>query len=159
LFAHFQRLSLLFHSRQPVGDSVARVTGDPYAVQVMVVGAILPLLQSIVTLLAMFAIMIRLDLTLTLLSLAVLPFLFVAIRIYSRPMKDTSRQARDLDAQMMSVVQLALNAVPAVQAFTREDVENARYRTYADQAVTAYVRSTRAGMWFKFFVGLVTACG
>src|SRR4029077_624124 len=28
-----------------------------------------------------------------------------------------------------------------------------------DKAVTAYIRSTRAGMWFKFFVGFVTAVG
>jgi ATP-binding cassette subfamily B protein/subfamily B ATP-binding cassette protein MsbA len=159
LFWHLQRLSLLFHTRQPVGDSIARVTGDPYAVQVMVVGAILPALQSLVMLVAMFAIMFRLDRELAMLSLAVVPFLFLAIRIYGRPMKDTSRAARDLEAQMMSVVQLALNAVAAVQAYTREALEHARYRGYADQAVSAYVRSTRAGMWFKLFVGLVTAIG
>jgi len=159
LFRHLQRLSLLFHSRQPVGDSIARVTGDPYAVQVMVIGALLPVIQSLVALAAMFTIMFRLESTLTLLSLGIVPFLFIAIRIYSRPMKDTSRTARDLDARMMSVVQLALNAVPAVQSFTREDVENARYRSYADAAVLAYVRSTVAGMWFKLFVGLVTSLG
>ncbi|HKP17028.1 MAG TPA: ABC transporter ATP-binding protein [Gaiellaceae bacterium] len=159
LFRHLQKLSLLFHSRQPVGDSIARVTGDPYAVQVMVTGAILPVLQSFVTLLAMFAIMFRLDWALTLLSLAVVPFLFLAIRIYARPMKDASRTARDLEGRMMSVVQLALNAVPAVQAFTREELEHSRYRAYADKAVVAYVRSTLAGMWFKLFVGLVTATG
>jgi ATP-binding cassette subfamily B protein/subfamily B ATP-binding cassette protein MsbA len=159
LFRHLQRLSLLFHSRQPVGDSIARVTGDPYAVQVMVVGAILPVLQSLVMLVAMFAIMFRLDWTLTLLSIGVVPFLFLAIRIYARPMKDANRAARDLEGRMMSVVQLALNAVPAVQAFTREELEHSRYRSYADKAVVAYVRSTLAGMWFKLFVGLVTAVG
>jgi ATP-binding cassette subfamily B protein/subfamily B ATP-binding cassette protein MsbA len=159
LFRHLQRLSLIFHSRQPVGDSVARVTGDPYAVQVMVIGAILPVLQSVVMLLAMFAIMLTLEPTLTLLSLLVVPFLFLAIRIYGRPMKDTSRAARDLDARMMSVVQMALTSVPAVQAFTREELEERRYTTYADQAVAAYMRSTAAGMWFKLVVGLVTAIG
>ena len=33
LFAHLQRLSLLFHSRRAVGDTIARVTGDPYGLQ------------------------------------------------------------------------------------------------------------------------------
>ena|SRR5579864_254576 len=159
LFRHLQRLSLLFHSRQPVGDSIARVTGDPYCVQVMTMGAILPLVQSVAMLIAMFAIMFALQPTLAVLSLAVVPFLFLAIRIYGRPMKDTSRTARDLETRMMSVVQLALNAVPVVQAFTREELEDSRFRGYADRTVNAYVRSTLAGLWFKLFVGLVTAIG
>jgi ATP-binding cassette subfamily B protein/subfamily B ATP-binding cassette protein MsbA len=125
----------------------------------MVIGAILPLLQSLVMLVAMFAIMFALEPTLTLLSLAVVPFLFVAIRIYGRPMKDANRTARDLEARMMSVVQLALNAVSVVQAFVREELEHARFRGYADRTVHAYVRSTLAGLWFKLFVGLVTAIG
>src|SRR5262249_23048984 len=74
-------------------------------------------------------------------------------------MKDTSRAARDLDARMMSVVQMALTSVPAVQAFTREELEERRDTTYADEAVTAYVRPTAAGMWFKLVVGFVTAAG
>jgi ATP-binding cassette subfamily B protein len=159
LFLHVQRLSIVFHSRRPVGDTIARVTGDPYCVQVMALGALLPLVQSVVTLVAMFFVMWQLQPTLTLLSLGIVPFLVLAIRVYSRPMKDTSRVTRDLEGAMMSVVQRTLTAVPAVQAFTREEHEHERFRAYARDTVKAYVRSTRAGLWFKLFVGLVTTGG
>jgi ABC-type multidrug transport system fused ATPase/permease subunit len=159
LFLHVQRLSIVFHSRRPVGDTIARVTGDPYCVQVMALGALLPLVQSVITLVAMFFVMWQLQQTLTLLSLGIVPFLVLAIRVYSRPMKDTSRVTRDLEGAMMSVVQRTLTAVPAVQAFTREEYEHERFRAYARDTVTAYVRSTRAGLWFKLFVGLVTTGG
>ena len=46
LFAHLQRLSLLFHSRRAVGDTIARVTGDAYGLQILVNSALLPLFQS-----------------------------------------------------------------------------------------------------------------
>src|SRR5262249_51304572 len=71
MFLHLQRLSLKFHSRQPVGDTIARVTGDPACVPLFVMDAILPLLQSVVTLVLMFVIMAKLQLTLTLVALAV----------------------------------------------------------------------------------------
>jgi ATP-binding cassette subfamily B protein/subfamily B ATP-binding cassette protein MsbA len=46
-----------------------------------------------------------------------------------------------------------------VQAFTREELEHARYRQYADRTVRAYLRAAFADMWFKLFAGLVTALG
>jgi ATP-binding cassette subfamily B protein/subfamily B ATP-binding cassette protein MsbA len=159
LFLHVQRLSLIFHSRRPVGDTIARVTVDPYCVQMLVTGVLLPLVQSVVMLAAMFAIMWRLDVSLSLLALSVVPFLAAAIHVFSRPMRERMRERLDLEARMMSSVEQALVAIPAVQAFTREDVELARFRHQAGATVTAYERSTVADMWFKLVVGLVTAAG
>src|SRR5207302_5463868 len=73
MFLHLQRLSLGFHSRRPVRDTIARVTGDPYCVQTLVTGSLLPLLQSIVMLVAMFVSMWGLNPTLSLMALTVVP--------------------------------------------------------------------------------------
>jgi ATP-binding cassette subfamily B protein len=159
LFLHLQRLSLSFHSRRPVGDTIARVTGDPYCLNLLVNGALLPLLQSIVTLVAMFAIMWVLDPVLTLLSLTVVPFLLLAIVVFGRPMRERTRRRLDLEGRMMASVEQALVAIPAVQAFGREDLEHARFRRYAHATVDAYERATAADMWFKLAVGLAMAAG
>jgi ATP-binding cassette subfamily B protein/subfamily B ATP-binding cassette protein MsbA len=159
LFLHLQRLSLLFHTRRPVGDTIARVTGDPYCVQVLVTGVLLPLLQSLGTLAAMFLVMWSLEPTMTLLALTVVPFLVLNIWLFGKPMKARGRVRRDLEGRMMSVVQQALNAIPAVQAYTREEREHDRFRRHADDTVAAYRRATAADMWFKLFVGLVTSIG
>jgi ATP-binding cassette subfamily B protein/subfamily B ATP-binding cassette protein MsbA len=128
-------------------------------VQVLVTGAILPLAQSLVSLVVMFTIMWQLQPQLTMLSLTVVPFLVLCIRIYGSPMKTQTRQRRELEGRMMNVVQQAMNAMPAIQAFGREEIEHARFLRYADDTVDAYKRSTLSQMWFKFFVGLVTAVG
>jgi ATP-binding cassette subfamily B protein/subfamily B ATP-binding cassette protein MsbA len=159
MFAHLQRLSLLYHNRHPVGDTIARVTGDPSCVQVFVIGALVPAIQSVVTVVTMFIIMLSLQAELTLLSLLVAPFLILAIRIFSRPMKRRNRLQRDLEGQMMSHVQQTLNAVPVVQAFNREEIETARFRGHSKDIVSALQRATFAGMWFHLFVGLVTTLG
>jgi ATP-binding cassette subfamily B protein len=159
LFLHLQKLSLLFHSRRSVGDTISRVTGDSYCVSTLVTGTLVPLVRSVVTLVVMFLIMWRLDKWMTLLSLGIVPFLVLSIKIFGRSMKDRQRERRDLEGRMMGIVQQALNAIPAVQAFTREQHEYTRFRGYAADTVRAYKRGTLAGLWFKFFVGLVTALG
>jgi ATP-binding cassette subfamily B protein/subfamily B ATP-binding cassette protein MsbA len=159
LFAHLQRLSLLFHSRRETGDTIARVTGDSYGVQTLVNGALLPLFQSAVTMAVMFLTMWHLAPALTLLALGVAPFLMFAIKVFGQPMQERSRVRRDLEWRMMSLVQQTLSALPVVQAFTREDIEQSRFRRYADDTVVAYQRSMAADMWFKLVVGLVTSIG
>src|SRR5229473_1133413 len=141
LFLHLQRLSLLFHTQRRVGDMISRVTGDSYCVQDLV-STLMSLLQALCTLGAVFGVMWRLNAKLTLLSLAVAPFMVLCIRIYGKPMKTYSRQRRDLEGRLMSIVQQTLNALPAVQAFTREEVEHSRYRDKADEPVAAYLRAT-----------------
>lgn len=159
LFAHLQRLSLLFHSRRPVGDTIARVTGDSYGLQALVNGALLPLFQSGITLVAMFVVMWHLEPTMAILAMGVVPFLGVAIKVFGQPMQTRSRTRRDLEGQMMSLVQQTLSAMPVVQAFTREDIEQSRFRRYADDTIKAYRRAMAADMWFKLVVGMVTSIG
>jgi ATP-binding cassette subfamily B protein/subfamily B ATP-binding cassette protein MsbA len=159
LFLHVQRLSLHFHRRRPVGDTITRVTQDPYCLQGLVIGAVLPLVQGLATLGAMFVVMWRLDATLTLVSLGVVPFLGLAIAAFGAPMRERTRRRLDLESRLMSSVARTLTALPAVQAFTREELEQARFRGEAADTVRAYERAARADMTFKLVVGLATAAG
>src|SRR5262249_7568769 len=83
VFAHLQRLSLRFHTRKSVGDSIRRVTADCRCVSTIVEDALAPVLASVFGLVTMFFIMWRLDATLTLVALAVVPFMVVALRHYA----------------------------------------------------------------------------
>jgi ATP-binding cassette, subfamily B, bacterial len=159
LFAHLQRLSLMFHSRRMLGDTIARVTGDSYCLSTLVTEALVPVVQAVVMLGAMFVVMWSLAPTLTLVALGVLPFLAVTIRYMAKPIRDRSRERRDLEGQMTSIVEQTLGAVPAVQAFTREKVEEQRFRHYAHLTVIAYLRTTLAGIRFEWVSGIVTAVG
>jgi ATP-binding cassette subfamily B protein/subfamily B ATP-binding cassette protein MsbA len=159
LFSHLQRLSLIFHSRQALGDTIQRVTGDSYCISTLVTDALIPAVQAIVMVGAMFVVMWSLEPTLTLVALSVLPFLAVVIRYLAKPIKDRARESRDYEGKLTSVVEQTLGAVPAVQAFTREKIEEQRFRHYADRTVLAYLRSTLAGIWFEVFSGIVTTVG
>jgi len=103
--ATFQRLSLIFHTRRPLGDLISRVTGDSWCVNTIVMDAMIPTLQAVVTLVAMFVVMWSLQPELTILALGVVPFLAIVIRAMGRPIKDRTRERRDLEGRMMSIVE------------------------------------------------------
>src|SRR5215211_1895460 len=117
VFRHLQRQSLLFHSRRRLGDMMERVTGDSYCISTILLEAAVPTLQALVTLGAMFFVMWNLQPLLTLL----------VIRTLSRPIQERTREQRDLEGGMMSVVEQTLSAMPAIQAFTREEFEHRRF--------------------------------
>ena len=159
LFHHLQHLSLLFHSRRQVGDLASRVTVDSYCVHALFCSGLLPLIHALLTVVAMFVIMFKLEPTMTVLALAVVPFQIGLIALFAEPMKQRSRKHRDLEGQLMSTVEQTLTALPVVQAFTREDHQHARFLQFAKDAVYAHRRSIAVDMWFKLLVGLVSALG
>jgi ATP-binding cassette, subfamily B, bacterial len=159
LFLHLQRLSLLFHSRRQVGDMSLRVNEDAQCVQSLVTSALLPAVQSVVMLILMFAIMWRIEPTMTVLSLGVAPFMMLIIRIFGGRLKASSRTERDLEGRLSSLVQQSLGAIPMVQAYNREETEYDRFRRYAEETRKAHQRSVHAELWFKLLVGLVTSVG
>ena len=159
LFRHLQRLSLLFHTKRAVGDLIERVTTDCYSIDTFVTGAVLPAVQAALTLVLMFVIMASLEWRLTLFAVAVVPVVMLTVRHFGRPMKDRSREQRDSEGRMSAIVEQTLNAIPAVQAFTRERHQELHFRNYAEQTVRAFVRATVAGMWFQLFTGLAITLG
>jgi ATP-binding cassette, subfamily B, bacterial len=159
LFLHLERLPVSFHHRRSVSDMTARVTEDAFCVQALITGTLLPFLHSACMLMAMFAIMWSLEPTMTLLSLSVAPFLMLSIWAFGERLKERCRERRDLEVRMMSLVQQTLGAIPVVQAFTREEFEHARFRTYSDETLVSHRRAISADIWFKLFVGLITSVG
>jgi ATP-binding cassette subfamily B protein/subfamily B ATP-binding cassette protein MsbA len=159
LFLHLQRLSLKFHSRRPVGDTIMRINEDAYCVQTLVTSAMLPLLQAIISLVTMFFIMWRIEPTLTALALGVTPMMMILIRVFGERLRNGWLERRDKETRVATLVQQTLSAIPVIQAFTREETEHARFRSYADESVATVQRLVRADLWFRLFVGLTTAVG
>src|SRR3989454_2308938 len=86
LFARLQQLSLRFHASKSVGDNIRRVTADCACISTILKDALLPVLSSIISLGAMFAILWRIDHFLTALALLVVPYMMLVFKFYARPM-------------------------------------------------------------------------
>jgi ATP-binding cassette subfamily B protein/subfamily B ATP-binding cassette protein MsbA len=127
LYAHLQRLSLAFHGRQKVGDLMYRVTSDTFAVQTIVMNGIMPMLSALVLLGGMLWILLPMDPLLTLLSLTIVPALFVLILVLNRRIGEMATEVRDADARVYSLIHWAMSSMKVVQAFTKEEEEHRRF--------------------------------
>jgi ATP-binding cassette subfamily B protein/subfamily B ATP-binding cassette protein MsbA len=159
LFARIQRRSLLFHSRNSVGDLISRVSGDSWALHDLVDTLLFAPAHGLVTAAAMLWVMASLDLGLTLVALAAAPLMAASSAIFGRPIRRTARAQREVEALIHSHVQRTLSGIQVVQAFAQEEHEQRRFRAFADTAVAAKQRATLAGSLFGLGSGLLSTLG
>jgi ATP-binding cassette subfamily B protein/subfamily B ATP-binding cassette protein MsbA len=159
VFEHLQRLSLRFHYHQPTGDLVRRVTRDSRCARDLALDVVAPGLTSLITLLAMLAVMWRLDPSLSLTALLVVPLICVANRRYYRPMVEKTHEQQECEGALMSHAERVLTSLPIVQAFRREAHEDAGFRQIAARTLQACFRALAAQLKFSLSVGGATAMG
>ncbi len=159
VYEHLQKLGLVFHDTRAVGDSIYRVTWDTYSIQTLFNGGLIPLVSSVVTLMGMLIIMLRFDVVLTLLALAVAPALALTIKFYNRRLAAVSTEYHTRESKVSSVIQESLAAIRTIQAFAREEDEIRRFGDNTAQSVDANVRMTQVQVMSSFVVGLITAAG
>jgi ATP-binding cassette subfamily B protein/subfamily B ATP-binding cassette protein MsbA len=159
LFNKLQQLSLHFHARKSVGDNIRRVTGDCGCAAVIVKDALLPAISSVISLGLMFGILWRMDSTLTLLALAVVPFMGLAFARYARPMMARSYEQQEAEGRIYDIVEQTLSAIAIVQAFGGEGGNQKRFARATGDTLVATRALTRVQLKFKFLVGTATAVG
>jgi ATP-binding cassette subfamily B protein/subfamily B ATP-binding cassette protein MsbA len=159
LFDHLQRLSLRFHTARPTGDLIRRVMVDCDFLQQCTLGVLTPCLTAAASLAAMFAVMWSLDPGLSLVALLVLLPMGLAIRLLYRQMVERAYAQQELEGEMLSVAEQNLTALPVVQAFTREELEDQRYRRLTHRTLRAYFSSLASELKFDLSVGSASAVG
>jgi ATP-binding cassette subfamily B protein len=159
LFRHTQGLSLSYHDTTGTADSTYRIQYDAPAIQWITIDAFIPLVSSLLTLVAMIVVMARIDWALALVALAVAPVLYVVSQIYSRRLKLRWREAKDLESSMLSVVQEVLGSVRVVKAFAQEDREQERYVASAGKNLRQQLKLALTGGSFGLIIGVAMAAG
>src|SRR6266513_708204 len=159
LYAHLQRLSLAYHSRQRVGDLMYRITADSFAVQTMIMNGVLPILSAVILLGGMLIVLFPMDPTLTLLALTVVPILFVLISAFNRKIVEIATEVRDADARVYSLVQWGMSSIKTVQAFTKEEEEHRRFMGASRESLRATLRLYSWQTLYSGAVNVVIAGG
>ncbi len=159
LYAHLARLSLAFHSRRQVGDLLYRLTSDTFAIQTLTMNGFFPILTSVVLLVGMIVVMVRMDPLLTLVSLAIVPLLFLAIARLSSRITALSTDARTKESAFWSVAQRTMGAIRVIQAFTTEPEEHSRFVERSTESLAANLRLYTFQSAYSAFVNVLIALG
>jgi len=158
LVQHLQALGLHHHVKTGAGDAVYRVDVDAYAIENLLIGGF-PLVTSVATLVVMFAILLRMDVTIALLSLGVVPFLYLSIRYYISTLLDREERVKELESKLVERLFEMFSAIRLVKSFAREEHETQRYATAGDRTMHARVALTWQQSLFSLIVSTITILG
>lgn len=140
VFDKLQSLPLDYHLRHTQGDLIQRAAWDTYAFQTLFQQGVVTAATATLSLGLMIIVMARLNGPLTVVSLATIPLLYLAIRIFGPRMMGSGAAAQEQDGRLASRLQQNIAAVRVIRAFTREDKEAAQFGAEADES-----RARRAG--------------
>ena len=142
LYAHLQRLSLKFHDTRRSADSSFRVAYDSQSVQTIYNKGFTNIVGSGVTLIGTFAVMLRLDWQLTLLSLAIVPLLIGTIYFFAKRIRTESTTIQEQESALLTQTQEGLSSIRMVHAFGREEFEVSQFHQQARGSLQANLRLT-----------------
>jgi ATP-binding cassette, subfamily B, bacterial len=152
MFERLQRLSLSFHRRREVGDLMVRIAYDTFSLQTIAMNGIFPVVSSLVMLAGMIIVMFKMDATLTLAAVAVVPMLIVLMIAVSRRIDQLASGARIKESRLYTVAHQALAAIHVVQAFTREEES---YREFVRSSSESLDETLKLYTFQTFYAGAV----
>lgn len=159
LYAYLQSLPLKFHDSRRSADSSFRVAYDSQAIQTIYNKGFTNIFQAGVTLVTTFAVMVTLDVKLTLISLGIVPFIVLAIRHYALRIRSESTTIQERESAVLTVAQEGLASVRMVHAFGQEEYEVQQFHRSARQSLDASMKLTGTSMASALVIGTLMALG
>jgi ATP-binding cassette subfamily B multidrug efflux pump len=166
LYDHVLRLPPSFFMSQRIGDLLTRATSDVNAVRMATGPALMYTINTVVVMIAAGALMARIDLRLTVLSLLVVPLVALVTRGFGSRIHARWGQAQEALSQYTARLQEHLVGLRVLRAYACEDAEMgtmaARNRDYVEasrrlivlQAAFQPLLQATVGLSFAVVLGL-----
>ena len=158
LFQHLQKLSLSFYARYSVGRVITRVINDVETLREFITWAVLAIARDLFSLAGIMIAMLSLNLQLSLLTFASIPFMVVATFLYRRTARVAYRRVRAAISWVNSVLAENINGIRVVQAFSRQAYNYGKFSGYTNQYhLQTYLRAAKVAATFLPFVDVLGA--
>ncbi len=133
MFAHLQRLSMSFFSRNKAGVIISRLTNDVQALDQLVTEGIATLFSATLTLVGTAAILLLLDPGLAMITFLTFPLLLIGSVAFRLASSGAYRLTREKIAQVTAYLQETLSGVRVVRAFGQEPRHRTRFAELNDE--------------------------
>ena len=159
LYSCLQSLPLKYHDARRSSDSSYRVAYDSQSIQTMYNKGFSTVFSAVLTLIAAFIVMVRMDWKLTVVSLIILPLLVLGIRYYSERIRSASTSIQERESDLLATTQEGLSSVRMVQAFGRESFEIDQFLGHATRSLEANFRLNITSTQSALVIGTLMALG
>ena len=141
VFSHLQRLSFRYYDREPSGKIMSRLTSDVRYLQDFLTNGLTTLFAAFLSVVGILVVLFSLHPGLTLLSLVTLPIVVVTIVSLRVRIKRAHLEVRETMANINANLQESISGVRLVQAYARQEVNEAHFDRINKRNLKATLRS------------------
>jgi ATP-binding cassette subfamily B protein/subfamily B ATP-binding cassette protein MsbA len=135
LFHTLQRATITYVQRRRVGDLLERLTVDTYAVQALSSELLVSPAHQLLAIGGVTYVAWQLDPGLTVLSLILAPAMSLSALFFGEKLKRKTRQGREVESKLSSLVHQTFTAIPLVQAFGGMTRNRERFKELTSQSI------------------------
>ncbi len=127
LYQHFQKLSMLFFEKRPIGTIMSYITNDVAALQTALVNNVIDFVNHSVTLVGSIILLLYIDWKLSLLMFVTFPLILYTVNVSGHKVRMKSRTLQERAADITAFLQETILAVKVIKSFSRESYELERF--------------------------------
>ncbi|EGQ26144.1 MULTISPECIES: ABC transporter ATP-binding protein [Sporosarcina] len=139
LYSHLQKLGLRFYSNTRAGEVISRVINDVEQTKNFVMIGLMNVWLDLATIIIAIAIMLTLDVQLTLVTLLAFPFYAFSVKHFFGKLRELTRKRSQALADVQSYLHERIAGVSIIKSFAIEDKEQERFdevnNAFLDRAI------------------------
>jgi subfamily B ATP-binding cassette protein MsbA len=162
LFRKAMRLPMSYYDRNRKGDVLSRFSSDMIEYEESVLGSVQTLLSSLISMVLYLAMLVYLNVKLTLFVICMLPLVALVVAGLSRRLRRRSKTVQEMSSRLISVTDETIGGVKVIKSYTAIDFSNQRFREYNRDYTrrrTAMYRRIDAASPVSEFLGTVIVVG
>ena len=141
IFRHILQFKMSYFDNNSVGKLVTRVVSDIETIAAFFSNGVFTILSDILKMFAVTLVMLFLNWKLALITLAILPILIYATKLFQVAIKATFQDVRNQVANLNGFVQERVTGMKIVQLFNREKIEYQNFKDINDKHKKANIKT------------------
>jgi ABC-type multidrug transport system fused ATPase/permease subunit len=158
-FRHILHLPLYHEGRLPKGDYIYRQNEVTNSLSDLVLESTSEIIGSIILIIGVTVIMLSLNAKLTLVTVIVIPFLILSVRVFGPVMARLGQALTKLFSQTSTLIAESIDNAEAVQAFTLQERQVQKLKDLWQRTYEVSRKGLLWGKAFEFSNGLVVILG
>lgn len=159
MFKHLQVLSLDYYAREEVGSVVSRVTNDVEKITELITSGVASVIADILTLVGIIAIMLWMDIQLSLVTFSVIPLMVLFLYFWGRRVRKVYRETRKTIASVSAKMEESVSGMKEIQSYSREGETRREFQQVNQSNMEANVQAGQVMSAFWPAVSVFTAIG
>ncbi|HSJ37941.1 MAG TPA: ABC transporter ATP-binding protein [Planococcus sp. (in: firmicutes)] len=143
LYGHLQRLSLRYYANTRAGEIISRVINDVEQTKNFVMIGLMNVWLDLATILIAIAIMLSMDVSLTIVALLAFPFYALSVKYFFGRLRDLTRERSQALANVQSYLHERVQGMSIIKSFALEKHEQKIFNDTNDQFLEKAIDHTK----------------